>query len=178
MKIEIKQISDLKAAEYNPRQNNKKQEIDLSKGLKKFGLVQPIVFNEKTGNIVGGHFRVRELVKLGYTEVECVIVDLSLKDEKELNIRLNANGGQFDFDMLANGGWDEKMLNDWGLSVWMPEEDLDKFEPNLIPQTNYADITKEEIQKEAQKLAIQMIRENKGKECICPNCGEEFEIYE
>ena len=102
MKIEKKKLTELKPAPYNPRQSTEKQEKHLKESLEKFGVVEPIIFNQRTGYIVGGHFRVRELKKLGYKEVECVIVDLSEEDEKELNIRLNANTGEWDWDMLAN----------------------------------------------------------------------------
>lgn len=116
MRIEKKNIEDLKPAPYNARQSTKKQEQQLSKSLKKFGVVEPIIFNERSGFIVGGHFRVRELSKLGYKDVECVIVDLKEEDERELNIRLNANTGEWDWDELANK-WDEEKLNEWGLDV-------------------------------------------------------------
>jgi ParB-like chromosome segregation protein Spo0J len=79
-------------------------------------LVEPIIYNKQTGFIVGGHFRIRELKKLGYEEVECVIVDLNEADEKELNIRLNANTGQWDWELLANE-WNSEELSEWGLEA-------------------------------------------------------------
>lgn len=123
MIIEVKKISDLKPAPYNPRQSTEKQEIHLKASLQKFGVVEPIIFNKQTGYIVGGHFRVRELKKLGYKEIECVIVDLNEEDEKELNIRLNANTGQWDFDLLANE-WDVEQLTDWGLDMPLTAENV------------------------------------------------------
>ena len=114
MIIETKKLSDLKPAPYNPRTSNKKQEKNLKESLSKFGLVEPIIFNQRTGYIVGGHFRVRELKKLGYKSVDCVIVDLSEDDERELNVRLNANTGAWDFDLLANE-WNVDELVEWGL---------------------------------------------------------------
>lgn len=114
MIIQKKKISELKPAPYNPRQSTKKQEANLKASLEKFGVVEPIIFNKKTGFIVGGHFRVRELKKLGHKEVDCIILDLSPEDEKELNIRLNANTGEWDWEMLANE-WDVQELEDWGL---------------------------------------------------------------
>jgi len=116
MIIEKKKISDLKPAPYNPRKSNEKQEKHLKTSLEKFGVVEPIIFNKQTGFIVGGHFRVRELKKLGYKEVDCVIVDLSQEDEKELNIRLNANTGEWDWEMIANE-WEPVQLEEWGLDI-------------------------------------------------------------
>jgi DNA modification methylase len=116
MIIEKKKLSELKPAPYNPRQSTAKQEAQLKTSLEKFGVVEPIIYNKQTGYIVGGHFRVRELTKLGYKEVECVIVDLNEEDERELNIRLNANTGGWDWDSLANE-WDVEKLDDWGLDL-------------------------------------------------------------
>jgi len=116
MIIEKKKIADLIPAPYNPRQSTAKQEKHLKESLEKFGLVEPIIFNKQTGYIVGGHFRVRELKKLGIKEIECVIVDLNEADEKELNIRLNANTGSWDWDTLAND-WEVVDLEKWGLEI-------------------------------------------------------------
>ena len=128
MIIEKKKLSQLKPAPYNPRQSTAKQEKHLKASLEKFGVVEPIIYNKQTGYIVGGHFRVRELTKLGYKEVECVIVDLNEEDERELNIRLNANTGEWDWDSLANE-WDAEKLDDWGLDlpIIMDEPSLDEL---------------------------------------------------
>ena len=123
MIIEKKQIADLIPAPYNPRQSTAKQEKHLKESLEKFGMVEPIIFNKQTGYIVGGHFRVRELKKLGIKEIECVIVDLNEADEKELNIRLNANTGSWDWDTLAND-WDVVDLEAWGMEIPFYDEEV------------------------------------------------------
>jgi DNA modification methylase len=135
MIIEIKKISELTPAPYNPRESTEKQESQLKQSLKKFGVVEPIIYNKQTGYIVGGHFRVRELQKLGYTEIECVIVDLSEEDEKELNIRLNANTGQWDWDELANN-FELDDLNDWGLEVPNMKHELEAEDDNFEEPEN------------------------------------------
>jgi DNA modification methylase len=143
MIIEKKKLSELKPAPYNPRQSTAKQEKHLKASLEKFGVVEPIIYNKQTGYIVGGHFRVRELTKLGYKEVECVIVDLNEEDERELNIRLNANTGEWDWDSLANE-WDAEKLEDWGLDLPVDlsvTEELEAEEDNYeIPNEINTDI--------------------------------------
>jgi ParB-like chromosome segregation protein Spo0J len=125
MIIEKKKLSDLTPAPYNPRQSTAKQEKQLKASLEKFGVVEPIIFNKRTGYIVGGHFRVRELKKLGYKEIECVIVDLDEEDEKELNIRLNANTGEWDWDALANE-WDSEQLIEWGMDLQNTDYEIEE----------------------------------------------------
>jgi DNA modification methylase len=147
MIIEKKKLSELKPAPYNPRQSTAKQEKHLKASLEKFGVVEPIIYNKQTGYIVGGHFRVRELTKLGYKEIECVIVDLNEYDERELNIRLNANTGEWDWDQLANE-WDAEKLNDWGLDlpIDLHVEELEATEDGYeIPETIETDIVLGEL---------------------------------
>jgi hypothetical protein len=72
---------------------------------------------------------------------------------------------------------DEFDINIEDVGVEIVEVEIN-YEPSLLPNTNYSDVTKEQIQKEAEKLATQMIRHRSKIECICPSCGEEFEIDE
>ena len=142
MIIQKKKLTELIPAPYNPRQSTAKQETQLKRSLEKFGVVEPIIWNKQTGFIVGGHFRVRELQKLGYKEIDCVIVDLNEEDEKELNIRLNANTGEWDWDQLANE-WDAEKLDEWGLDlpIDLHVEELEAEEDNYeIPNEITTDI--------------------------------------
>lgn len=48
--------------------------------------MEPIIWNKTTGNVVGGHQRLKVLLDLGQTEIDCVIVELDDKREKALNL--------------------------------------------------------------------------------------------
>lgn len=105
LNIQYVLIKNLKEAKYNPRKLTKKQEKDITESLKRFGCVDPLIVNKhKTRNnvLVGGHQRYRIMKKMGYKQVPVVYVNLTLKKEKELNIRLNANVGEWDNDLLKN----------------------------------------------------------------------------
>ena len=101
MKIEKVKIAELNPAEYNPRRLTKKQYDDLKASLEKFGLVDPIIINSDN-TVIGGHQRLKIVRELGAELVPAVRVNLSKEDERELNIRLNKNTGEFDLDVLAN----------------------------------------------------------------------------
>ena len=105
-------VEQLKPAEYNPRQATEKQFNDLKKSIEKFGIVDPIIVNKRTQRIVGGHFRVKVAKSMGIKELPVVYVDLDDEAEKELNIRLNRNLGEWDWDLLAN--FDKNLLQEWG----------------------------------------------------------------
>ena len=112
MQLEKIKISKLKAATYNPRQISTKQYNDLKKSLDKFGVVDPIIIN-KDYTVIGGHQRLKICKELKHKEIGCIILDLDKDDERELNIRLNKNTGEFDMDILANE-FDIDNLVDWG----------------------------------------------------------------
>ena len=112
MKIELIKINKLKPAEYNPRQITTKQYNDLKESIRQFDLVDPIIVN-KDMTVIGGHQRLKVCKDLNYKDVDCVILDLSKEEERELNIRLNKSGGEWDMDMLANE-FEIEELKDWG----------------------------------------------------------------
>lgn len=97
-RIETRRVADLVPADYNPRKISASAMEGLKKSLAEFGAVQPIVVNERTGHIVGGHQRVKALAALGQVETTVIVVDLSLTREKALNVALNNPhiSGEFD----------------------------------------------------------------------------------
>jgi len=104
MRIEKIHISKLRAAEYNPRVALKagdKEYEKLKRSIQEFGFVEPIIWNSRTGNVVGGHQRFTVLRDLGETEIDSVIVDLDGQREKALNVTLNKVQGAWDSDKLA-----------------------------------------------------------------------------
>lgn len=98
-------VSMLKPAKYNPRKDLKPGDPAYEKirrSLHDFGYVDPIVWNEVTGNIVGGHQRYKVLLAEGVTEVDCVVVHIeNPQDEKALNIALNKATGDWEPVALA-----------------------------------------------------------------------------
>ncbi|MBI9016875.1 MAG: DNA modification methylase [Phycisphaerae bacterium] len=90
---EIKKLAlnALEPAEYNPRIISDDALAGLANSLERFGCVEPIVVNIRDGRnvIVGGHQRYKALAKAGVIECVCVVVDLSVADEKVLNFTLN-----------------------------------------------------------------------------------------
>lgn len=104
MKIITLPVSDLHPADYNPRKDlapGDKQYEKLARSIETFGYVEPIVWNRTTGNIVGGHQRLKVLVQKGYTEVQVVEVELNEQEERILNVSLNKISGRWDNEKLT-----------------------------------------------------------------------------
>lgn len=131
MKKKKIKIKDLQPADYNPRTIDEQALEGLKASITRFGLVEPIIINERTGNIVGGHQRLKALQDLGEKETEVVVVDLDDQEERALNITLNNPAIQGDFtdglqDLLADldssfPDFAELRLGD--LQEWTPLDD-------------------------------------------------------
>lgn len=89
LNITTKQITDLLPAPYNPRVISDEALSGLQASVERFGLVEPIVWNERTGRVVGGHQRLKVLQQMGEAETQVVVVDLEEAEEKALNVALN-----------------------------------------------------------------------------------------
>jgi len=148
-------IKDLNPAPYSPRKHTREQMEQLTESIKRFGIVDPLVVNEapeRKDVVIGGHMRLKAMKALGYTEVPVVYVSIpELKKEKELNLRLNKNTGEFDLELLAE--FDESLLDDIGFSSEEMDEIFDFGEEN--PEEF-------DLKKELEKLDIKEVRIQKG----------------
>jgi len=141
--------TELIAAEYNPRQLTKDQHKDLTDSIKRFGLVDPLIVNthkERKNILVGGHQRLKIAQELNIKEIPCVEVELNPDQEKELNIRLNKNSGEWDYDALANY-FDVGELTEWGftddeLQFYEDEPEQGLIDDDEIPEVEES-ITKQ-----------------------------------
>src|SRR5262245_56872146 len=96
-------VADLRPAPYNPRHAPKPTDPrykKLAASLREFGLVEPLVWNETTGHVVGGHARLAILKAMGVTHVPVSVVRLPPEREKALNVVLNNREAQGRFDPL------------------------------------------------------------------------------
>lgn len=85
MQIEKINISKLNPAKYNPRKDLKPGDTEyekLKRSIDEFGYIEPIIWNTRTVNIIGGHQRYKVLKSMGLSEVECVVLDLDNNKEK------------------------------------------------------------------------------------------------
>ena len=116
MKIVELKVSDLIEAEYNPRKISTKQLNELRDSVVKFGQVEPIIVNQhpdRMNIIIGGHQRATAFDMAGKETIFATVVKLPLELERELNIRLNQSGGEFDQEVLATF-FDAQELHEWG----------------------------------------------------------------
>lgn len=132
-------VSDLKPATYNPRKISKEALGKLKESIKRFAMVDPIIVNsapKRKNVVIGGHMRLRAAKELGHTSVPVVYVHIpNLAKEKELNLRLNRNTGEWDFDklksfdldLLADVGFDEADIsNIWTENLEAEDDEFDE----------------------------------------------------
>ena len=100
-RVDVKRVNP---AEYNPRKDLQPGDDEyerLRRSIDEFDCVEPLVWNQRTGNLVGGHQRYKILLARGDKEVQCSVVDLSPEQEKALNLALNKISGEWDEEKLA-----------------------------------------------------------------------------
>ncbi len=104
--VEVKMpLAKIKPAAYNPRRKlepGDKEYESIKRSITEFGLVDPLIVNKKTGNLVGGHQRLTVLLDMGVKEARVRLVDLSPAREKVLNVALNKITGEWNDLALAN----------------------------------------------------------------------------
>lgn len=161
-------LKDLKPAEYNPRTITDEQLARLKKALHEFGDLSSIVFNRRTGRLVGGHQRLKCLppdaviqkeklkkpsrsgtVAAGtitidneaYTYRE---VDWDEAKEKAANIAANQHGGEFDDEKLKEILEELSNIEDFDIDLTgFDTSAIDavlNFESGKIDEQNYAPV--------------------------------------
>ena len=152
-KLHIVYVSadSLQPSEYNPRIWSKEAIIQLKESLKRYGLVDPLIVNSAPNRrniVIGGHFRLYAAKELGINTVPVVYLNIpDIERERELNIRLNRNLGEFDWNLLSK--FNEDFLSDVGFS----SEELDEiFKMDETPEE--FDLAKELAKLNIQKIEI------------------------
>ena len=146
----------LKNAPYNPRKIKKVNKESLGKAISELGLLEPLVWNKRTGNLVSGHQRLVIIdSQSGHSDyqLDVAVVDLSEKDEAKANIALNnrALQGNFDFPKL------KEMAIDFDLDL--SEDILDiktAFSEflDISPNENYEEEPEEIAQYSSDKIPL------------------------
>ena len=154
LKIVYVPIEQLKPSEYNPRRWNKTQMDALKESIQRFSIVDPVIANsapERMNVLVGGHMRLKAAKELGMETVPVAYINLpDMERERELNLRLNKNSGEFDFTLLRQ--FNEEVLKGVGFS----SEELDEiFQLEEKPE-------KFDIEKALKKAGVDEVTVQKG----------------
>jgi len=153
MRIERIPVERIKPSPYNPRLDLQKGDPayeKIRKSIEEFQLVEPLVWNERTGHLVGGNQRFKVLLEQGVTDVDVSVVDLDPVREKALCIALNK----------AQGSWDIPRLKDV-----LEELDTGAFDVEI---TGF-DLDEIEI-----LMVEHEVKPRAAKRTICPECGFEW----
>jgi len=153
--VTYQSVEELNPAPYNPRKWSEDAITQLTESIKSFGLVDPILVNSATDRknvVIGGHFRLKVAKDLGIKEVPVVYIDIpDIEREKELNIRLNKNLGDWDYELLAE--FDETLLS----TIGFDSEEIDAIFDQVVDEPETFD-----LEKELRKLDINKITVQKG----------------
>jgi len=99
----------------NPRHISEAELEALTRSIREFGLVDPIIARAEDHTVIGGHQRLLAARKLGLKSVPVIYLDISKEKAQLLNVTLNKISGDFDQELLA------RLLADLGTT---PDLDL------------------------------------------------------
>lgn len=172
--MEIRKINhtQINAAPYNPRKDLQPGDVDyekLKRSIEAFGDVEPLVWNERTGNLVGGHQRLKILLAQGREDFEVSVVNLDEIAERQLNLALNKITGSWDEDKLS------QMLDELSEEADLALTGFDLDEVEKICQLGEEfDLDAFFASAEAKEKPAAV----KQREAICPSCGHRFLVEE
>ena len=151
--MDIQKISTDKLipASYNPRKELKPGDPEyekLKRSIEEFGYVEPVIWNKRTGVVIGGHQRLRVLKDLGFTEVDCVVLDIDEQQEKALNVALNKISGEWDLPLLTSL---LKDLNDGGYDATITGFDVSEMSSLFDDQSEIVEDDPPEVADETQE---------------------------
>ena len=125
MKQQVK-ISKVKGNPDNPRIIKNDKFKKLVKSIQDFPemlKLRPIVVDEDM-IVLGGNMRLKASKDAGLKEVWIEVAEgLTEEQKKEFIVKDNVGFGEWEWDMLANE-WDSSKLTEWGLDVWLNEDDI------------------------------------------------------
>ena len=144
-KVVYRPLSELKPLEDNPRWIKEEDFNKLCASVQnnpELFEAQPIILSDRTGElvIIAGNQRYRAAKEVGLKEVPTILLTgLTEKKEKEIIIRTNVTNGKWDWDRLANDGWEVSDLDEWGVDVSFlggnDDTDIDDlFEENPVEE--------------------------------------------
>jgi DNA modification methylase len=135
--FKLMNLSELQENPNNPRiiKDDKFQKLVTS--IKEFPEMleaRPIVVNPE--NIVlGGNMRLKACKAAGLKEAPVYVASWEESKANEFIVKDNVGFGEWDWDILANE-WDATELEEWGLDVWVPEEEPTEglTDPDEVPE--------------------------------------------
>ena len=166
---QLVELDKMNPAPYNPRydlQPGDREYDGLRASIMKNGLLQPIVWNKRTGTIVGGHQRYKVLKELGAKAVICAVVDKSPEDEMAANFALNKAQGHFENQLLAKMFEQMEQEQIDYQAIGYNEEEINHIMSGL-EQLNEDDIFDYSMEPDKKPLMV-----------TCPCCGKKFEERE
>ena len=101
MQIEHVAIDELRPDSANPRKISDAELEALTRSLREYGFLQPVIARREGRTVIGGHQRLLAARRLGMKTVPVIFVGLSIEQARVLNLALNKISGSWDEELLA-----------------------------------------------------------------------------
>ncbi len=143
LEIRTLPLADLKDHPKNPRSISAEALKGLAASIDMFGLIEPIIWNQRTGFIVGGHQRKKALEAAGYTETPVLVVDFDPEKEMMANVTLNNPHiqGTYTPDVVEQIDWmierDAERAESLGLETLRADFPEENTSPTVKPEIQF-----------------------------------------
>ena len=132
VQIENVDIESLRPDPANPRRISQGELEALTRSIREFGFVQPVLVRKADNVVIGGHQRLLAARRLGWKTVPVIFLDLSVEQSHLLNLALNRISGDWDQELLARMLGELMPVQDIDLSLsGFSEEELGKLLKSL-----------------------------------------------
>ena len=132
--LEITQLSidELRPDPANPRRISDAELEALTRSIREFGVVDPVIARREDRSVIGGHQRLLVARKLGMKHVPVVLLDLTVEQARVLNLALNKISGSWDEELLARLVAELKPIESIDLTLsGFDEHELDRLLKSL-----------------------------------------------
>jgi DNA modification methylase len=122
------EIDQLRPDPANPRRISNAELEALTRSIREYGFVQPVLARKEDSTVIGGHQRLLAARRLGYKTVPVTFLDLTVEQARVLNLALNKISGEWDEELLVRMLADLKPVEEIDLSLsGFSEDELEKL---------------------------------------------------
>ena len=125
-------IASLRLDPSNPRRISEAELEALTRSIRRYDIVEPIIARKENKMVIGGHQRLVAARRCGMIHVPVIYLDVTAEDARLLNLALNRISGEWDTQLLSRALADLQAMPDIDLTLsGFGEDEISKLLKSL-----------------------------------------------